>query len=81
LATHEIDNYSLHNTPIICHSAQQNKTAYQQYKSSLLLPPRQKIFTKKKHELSSIVLTAAHTDKIILIFVNTKIIAKKIRAP
>jgi len=29
------------------HSAQQNKAAYQQYKSSLLLLPRRKKFTMK----------------------------------
>jgi len=46
LAAHELDYISLHNT-LICHSAQQNKAAYQQFKSSLLLPPRRKIFTMK----------------------------------
>jgi len=37
---------SLHNTHM-SHSAQQNKAAYQQYKSSLLLLPRRKKFTMK----------------------------------
>ena len=73
LATHEIAYISLHKTHIwLYHSAQQNKAVYQQYKRSLLLPPRRKISTMKKHELSSIVMSAAHTDKLILIFCEYK---------
>jgi len=46
IATPDVEYISIHNIHLR-HSAQQNKAAYQQYKSSLLLPPCRKIFKMK----------------------------------
>jgi len=40
-----------------------NKAAYQQYKSSLLLPLRRKRIYDKVTRIILIVMSAAHTDK------------------
>jgi len=59
-----------------------NKAVYQQYKSSLRRPLcRKKIYDKVTPIISLIVMSAAYTDKIILIFVYMKTIAKKTLAP
>ena len=50
-----------------------NKAAYQQYKSSLLLPlRRKKNYDKATRIISLIVMCAPHTDKIILSFCEYK---------
>ena len=41
-----------------------NKAAYQQYKSSSLLPLGRKKSTMKQHESPLVVMSAAHTDNI-----------------